>query len=112
MRTWFGIGGERVLVPNFRLVVVAHLAVGVADVIGDVRVLVMAERVHRGDAGLVVAVEDHGAGGAVVAQEFLLRQLLLLLLDDVVVLLLFLLFIAVGRRAAGCRCPWRKPSPA
>ncbi len=71
------------------------LAVGVADIVGDVGVLVMAERVHGGDAGLVIAGEDHLAGGAVVAEEFLLRQLLLLLLDDAAVFLLLLLFAAV-----------------
>ena len=51
----------------------------------------MAERVHGGDAGLVIAGEDHLARGAVVAQEFRLRQLLLLLLDGVAVFFFFFL---------------------
>jgi hypothetical protein len=35
---------QRALVPDLRLLVVAELAVGIADEVGDVRMVVMAER--------------------------------------------------------------------
>ena len=108
MRTWLGSALQGRLVPDLRLVVVAHLAVGVADVVGDVGMLVMAECVHGGDTGLIVAVENKLAGGAIVAQEFLLRELLLLLLDGIVVLLLlFLLAVVGGGRIVGTHCKYR-----
>jgi hypothetical protein len=92
-----GIGCERLFVPDLGLIVVAHPAERVADIVGDVGVLVMAERMQGGDPSLVVAGEDQLAGGAVVAEEFLLRQLLLLLLDHVALLFL-LLAVVIGRR--------------
>jgi len=61
-------------------------------------VLVVAERVHRLDAALVIAGEDLFARGAIVAQEFRIGLLLLLLLDDVVVFLFLLLAAVIGRR--------------
>ena len=95
-----GIGLERRLVPELGLVVPAQLAVGVADIIGDVGMLVMAERVHGGDAGVVPSGQDQFTGGAVVAQEFRLlfsqSELLLLLLDGAAFLVLLL--AVVGRR--------------
>src|SRR5262245_9996583 len=53
-----GIGGERLLVPALRVVVVAKLAVGVADVVRDIGMLVVAERMHCGDAVLVIAAKN------------------------------------------------------
>src|SRR5689334_17202522 len=64
-----GIGGERLLVPDFRVFILAELAVGVADVIGDIGMLVVADGVHGGDAALIVADENHFARGAIVAQK-------------------------------------------
>src|SRR6185369_17118889 len=86
--------------------VVAHLAVGVADVIGDIGMLIVAKRMHRGDAGFVLAVENELTSLAIVAQEFFLGLLLLLLLDDAAVLLfLFLLAAVVGRgRTVSAHC--------
>src|SRR5690242_2678998 len=94
-----GIGGERLLVPDLRILVVAHLAVGIADVVGDIGMLVMADRVHRRDTFLVMAIDDQGAGGAIFAQEFRIRFLLMLLLfDRVLGLLLALRGRGIGRR--------------
>src|SRR5262245_10498564 len=87
---------QRGLVPYLRLLVVAHLAVSVADVIGDVGMFIITKCVHRGDAGFVLAVENELTCLAIIAQEFLL--LLLLLDDTIVLLLLFLLVAVVGRR--------------
>jgi ferredoxin len=95
-----GIGGERLVVPFLRLVVVAELAVGIADVIGDVGVLVLAKRMHGGDAAFVVAGQDLGAGGAVAAQELLVSLLMLLLFGGVAAFLLFLALSVVARRRA------------
>ena len=39
-----GIGGERLLVPELGVVVAAELAAGIADEIGDVRMVVVVER--------------------------------------------------------------------
>src|SRR6476659_11392212 len=53
-----GVGGERLLVPELRIVVVAQLAMRVSDVVRELGMLVVAECVHRGDAVLVVAAEN------------------------------------------------------
>ena len=67
-----GIGGERVLVPVFGVVVAAELAAGVADERGDVGMFVMADRVQRRDAAFVIAaVIDQGVGGMVAGEEIL-----------------------------------------
>ena len=93
------VGLQRGFVPELRLLVVAHLAVGVADVVGDIGMLVVAKRVHRGDAGFVLAVENQLTSLAIVAQEFFLGLLLLLLLDDAAVLLF--LFLLLPSSAGG-----------
>src|SRR5262245_13920214 len=100
------VGLQRGLVPDLRLLVVAHLAVGVADVVGDIGMLIVAKCMHRGYAGFVLAVENKLTCLAIVAQEFLLGLLLLLLLNDTVVLLfLFLLVAVVGRgRTVSAHC--------
>src|SRR5476649_2827048 len=60
------IGLQRALVPDLRELVVAELAIGIADQIGDVRMIVVAERLELLDgAGIIVAVVDRLIGGAV-----------------------------------------------
>ena len=65
-----GIGLQRALVPDLRHLVVAELAVGVADQIGDGGAVVAAERLQLRDrARIVAAVKDRGVGSAVPAGE-------------------------------------------
>src|SRR5665647_1735107 len=86
-----GVGLQRALVPDLRYPVVAELAVGIADQIGDGGVVVVAERLELVDrGGIVVAVVDHGIGGAVAGGE-------LAVLDGGALVLLVLLG-ARGRR--------------
>ena len=67
------IGPQRTLVPDLRLLVVAELAIGVADQIGDVGTIVLAERLQLLDrGGIVVLVVDRGIGGMVAGQELLI----------------------------------------
>src|SRR4051794_34452440 len=64
------IGLERALVPDLRHLVVAELAVGVADQVGDRGAVVTAERLELSDRGSVVlAVVDGGIGGTVTVRE-------------------------------------------
>src|SRR3954471_9874808 len=64
------IGLERALVPDLRNLVVAELAVGVADQVGDRGAVVTAERLELSDRGSVVlAVVDGGIGGTVTVRE-------------------------------------------
>src|SRR5271169_5264830 len=57
------IGLQRALVPDLAEPVVAELAIGIADQIGDVGVIVMAERLELFDRGtIVVAVIDRRIG--------------------------------------------------
>ena len=95
-----GVGFERGFVPDLRILEVAELAVGVADVIGDVGMRVAAERMHGGDAALIIAGEDQLPGGAIVTQKFRVGLLLLLLLDKAAVLF-FLLAVVRRRRVVG-----------
>ena len=89
-----GIGGERPLVPDLGVVVAAELAAGIADQVGDVGVVVMAERFQLVDAGgVVVALVDHRMRGLVAVDELLLGFLLVLLRR-----LLFL--VGLGRSSA------------
>ena len=60
------IGLQRALVPDLRDLVVAELAVGVADQIGDRGAVVAAERLELLDGrGVVVAIVDGGVGRAI-----------------------------------------------
>jgi hypothetical protein len=60
------IGLERALVPDLRDLVVAELAIGIADQVGDGGAVVPAERLELRDCrGIVVAVVDRGVGGAI-----------------------------------------------
>src|ERR1043166_6139613 len=92
---------QRLVVPDLGEVVVADLAVGVADIVGDFRAVVAAECLEGGDAFLVLAVEHQRAGGAVTVDELLLLAALVLLF-----LLTALLSAALGAAALGLwRCP-------
>jgi hypothetical protein len=75
---------ERALVPGLRKLVVAELAIGVADQICDIGAVVMAEHLELLDGGSkVVPLVDRGVGGAIARRETLLldgRCLLALLL--------------------------------
>src|SRR6202048_5313993 len=65
-----GIGFERALVPHWRELVVAELAIGVADQIGDRGDVVVTERLELLDRrGIVVAVIDRGVGRAITFGE-------------------------------------------
>src|SRR4051812_29913368 len=66
-----GIVLQRELVIDLRRLVVAELAIGVADQIGDVGDVVALERLQLADrAGVVVIVIDRGVGGAIGSKEF------------------------------------------
>src|SRR4030088_670248 len=59
---------QRALVPDLRELVVAELAIGIADQIGDIRVIVVAERLELIDPSvIIVAVVDRRIGCAVTA---------------------------------------------
>src|SRR5687767_16039705 len=61
-----GVALQRALVPDLRDLVVAELAVGVADQIGDGGVVVAAERLQlRNRGGIVAAIIDRGVGRAI-----------------------------------------------
>src|SRR6478735_8737179 len=60
------VGLERALIPGLRQLVIAELAVGVADQIGHVRMIVVTERLQLPDrVGIFVAVVDRRIGGAI-----------------------------------------------
>src|SRR5579864_9441937 len=74
------IGGERLVVPIFGVVVAAELAAGVADQRGDIDVVIIAHGAQRRDAAYIVAlVVDQRVGLVPVVEEFLGRAGLLLL---------------------------------
>src|SRR5882757_725953 len=98
------IGLERALVPDLRQLVVAELAIGVADQIGYVRMIVVAERLQLDDGlGIFVAVIDRRIGGAITLRKSRI--------DDTGLLVLFLLLrgaaargrLPVRRRRGGLR---------
>src|SRR3954452_4051183 len=60
------VGLERALVPGLRQLVVAELAIGVADQIGHVRMIVMTERLELDNGvGIFIAVIDRRISGAI-----------------------------------------------
>src|SRR3984893_16343783 len=64
------VGLQRALVPNLRDLVVAKLAIGVADQIGDGGAVVMTESLQLLDGGaIVIAVIDRGVGRAITFGE-------------------------------------------
>src|SRR5262245_36837243 len=100
------VGGERLLVPELRVLVAAELAASVTDEIGDLGIVVVAEGMHGGDAGLVLALLDQRARLVVALAQILLGLLVLLLLLRALLLLLLLLAARIGS------CVGRKPFPA
>src|SRR6476646_3243907 len=74
---------ERALIPGLGELVVAKLAIGIADQVGDVGVVVLAERLELFDRrSVVVTVVDGRIGRAIalnesgITEEGLLRRLL------------------------------------
>src|SRR3954454_3081543 len=64
------IGLQRALVPHLRKLVVAEFAIGIADQVGDVGVLVVAKRLKLLDRRIiVVAVIDRRIGGAIAPRK-------------------------------------------
>src|ERR1700759_3989775 len=83
------VGLERALVPHLRNLVIAELAVGIADQVGDVGDGVMIARLQlRERAGVVVAIVDRGVGRTITFEE-------LLIVDARA--LVALLFLVLGR---------------
>src|SRR5206468_1129614 len=73
------IGGERPLVPDLGVLVAAELAAGVADQVGDIGVVVVAERLQLVDGGDVfVTLVDHRVRRLVAVDELLLGFLVFL----------------------------------
>src|SRR5260221_101632 len=65
-----GVGLQRALVPDLRHLVVAELAIGVADQVGDRGVVVVTERLQLPDRrGVVIAVVYRGVGRAITLDE-------------------------------------------
>ena len=95
------VGLERALVPDLRDLVVAELAIGIADQVGDVGAVVVAERLELRDRrGVVLDVIDRRIGGAITAEEARLRVVLPAAVDQLVVLAALgaLAALAVGGR--------------
>src|SRR5580692_9671227 len=92
-----GIGGQRLVVPVFGVVIAAELAAGVADQRRHVGVVVVAHRAQRGDAaGIIALVVNQRIGLVPAAVEVLERA--------VVLRFLFLRFgLLLRRRAAAAR---------
>src|ERR1700733_15509430 len=66
-----GVGSERALIPDLRKLVVAELAIGIADQVGDVGAIVLSQRFQLIDSGgVIVLVVDRGVSGVVAGQEF------------------------------------------
>src|SRR3984885_13675599 len=64
------VGLERPLVPDLRDLVVAELAVGIADQVGDIGAVVLAERLQLLDGGgIIVAVVNRRIGRAIAVDE-------------------------------------------
>src|SRR5436305_959491 len=88
-----GIGFQRALVPELRDLVVAELAIGIADQVGDGRHLVMTERLQLLDGGsIIVALIDRRIRRAVAGGESVLLK---------AGLLVFLVLLGAGRRRSG-----------
>src|SRR5882762_1341664 len=82
---------QRLLIVRLRKLVIAELAVGVADQVGDVGDVFAVERLQLLDRrGVVVAVVDRGVGGAITLEEFRVV--------DARALVALLLVFGIGRR--------------
>src|SRR5262249_41751361 len=67
----FRIGGKRFLVPDLGVVGAAELAAREADQVGDIGMLIMAERLQYGDAaGIIVLFVDEGISLLVAVAKF------------------------------------------
>src|SRR5689334_22577943 len=87
------IGGERLVVPVFGVVITAELAVGIAEQGRHVGIVVVLQGAQGGDAGLIVVlVINQGVSGMIALDEILGRTAL-------VVFLLLLARLAAGRLA-------------
>src|SRR5271169_896746 len=65
------VGFQRALIPDLRDLVVAELAIGIADQIGDIGAVVMAERLQLvNGGGVVIAVVDRGVGRVIAGEKF------------------------------------------
>src|SRR5579863_1651113 len=83
---------QRTLIPDLRHLVVAELAIGIADQIGNVGAVVLAERLQLCDRrGVVMAIVDRGVGRAIALEEFGIVD------AGALVPLLFLVLGGVGR---------------
>jgi hypothetical protein len=102
------IGLQCPLVPDLRQLVVAELAIGVADQIGYVGAIVMSERLQLFDRRcIIVAMVDRGVGGAIAGEKFRIVDARAL-----VALLVSLAGVGGGWRgvvAAKARAPWPMP---
>src|SRR5262249_56763975 len=66
-----GIGLQRALIPDLRKFVVAKLAIGVADQVGNGGVVVVAQRLELIDpAGVILAIVNGRIGRVVALGEF------------------------------------------
>src|ERR1700733_4169715 len=64
------IGLQRALAPNLRELVIADFAIGIADQVRDVRVIVMAKRLKLLDRRIIiVALIDRRIGGAIAPRK-------------------------------------------
>ena len=64
------VGLQRTLVPGLGQLVIAELAIGIADQVGDAGVVVVAERLELPDGGsIIVALVDRRMRGAVSLPE-------------------------------------------
>src|SRR5262245_49901284 len=71
------VGGERLLVPKLRILGAAKLAARKADQVGDVGMVVAAERAQRDDrARIILPPVDQVVGVPVAVEEQLLRLFL------------------------------------
>src|ERR1700756_1477948 len=105
-----GIGSKSALVPDLGVVITAELAAGIAEERRHVRVVVIAERMQRGDAAFVIAlVVDQLIGGVIAVQKILRRAPLVVLFFGLRILVRLALAGGRGRICfAGCgRDLWR-----
>ena len=66
---------ECLVVPDFREVIVAKLAIGVADVVCDVRVVIMAESPKRDDCLVVLTIKYETSRCMVTAHKLVIFPL-------------------------------------
>src|SRR6516165_6357692 len=97
------IGLQSALVPDLRDLVVAELAVGIADQVGDVGAVILAECLQLLDRrSVVVPIIDRRVGRPIAFEEFGI-------IDAGALVLLLLLGVLVGIRGRGGRLAARRP---